>query len=177
MSLQLVRLCASISRHMSTYLFPGVPRGVTATFTAALRRLTHPGTSVGLRGSPLIHSIPSSGDLCAIRPPVLRHRSSPLRGLDGLRQVVTQSVVPCFTLHLRRGGFVHTVLPVGHYPARRFAQEPNGWLEKSPSDRPEWNPDFPRISRSETNLSPSITMSIVNVGHLSSGCASHPESL
>ena len=38
-------------------------RSVTATFTALLRRLTHPGTSVELRGSPLIHSIPSSGDL------------------------------------------------------------------------------------------------------------------
>ena len=40
-----------------------MPRGVTATFTVLLWRLTHPGTSVGLCGSPLIHSFQSSGDL------------------------------------------------------------------------------------------------------------------
>ena len=50
-----------------------MPRGVTATFTALLWRLTHPGTSVGLRGSPLIHSIPSSGDL---RSPATRFAPS-----------------------------------------------------------------------------------------------------
>ena len=46
---------------MLHYIF--VPRGVTATFTVLLWRLTHLGTSVGLCGSPLIPSFQSSGDL------------------------------------------------------------------------------------------------------------------
>ena len=154
-----------------------MPRGVTVTFTASLRLLTHPRTSVELRGSPLIHSIPSSGDLYAIRPPDLRHRSFSRKSLDGLRRVVTHSVVPCFTLHLRRGGFVHTVLPVGQYSAGRFVQEPNGCTETSVSDSSEWKPDFRRMSLSEILMSPPIIIVIVKSGHFSSGCANHPESL
>ena len=34
-----------------------MPRGVTVAFTAMLQHLTHPGTSVGLGGSPLIHPL------------------------------------------------------------------------------------------------------------------------
>jgi len=52
-----------------------VPRGVTVAFTAWLGLLTHPGTSVGQRGSPLIHSIVLRGPN-AVRPPVLHQRSS-----------------------------------------------------------------------------------------------------
>ena len=52
-----------------------VPRGVTAAFTAQLGRLTHPGTSVGQWGSPLIHPQWVLRGPNTVRPPDLRQCS------------------------------------------------------------------------------------------------------
>nr|AIE94327.1 hypothetical protein [uncultured marine group II/III euryarchaeote AD1000_45_F09] len=67
-----------------------VPRGVTAAFTAWLRRLTHPGTSVELWGSPLSHSFRSSGDLTQSGHLFCSSDHTVLVGHTGLRQVVTR---------------------------------------------------------------------------------------
>ena len=153
-----------------------MPRGVTATFTASLRRLTHPGTSVGLRGSPLIHSIPSSGDLrnpaTRFAPTIILSEESRWSSTDGhpISGTVFHPLPPAW-------GFVHTVLPVGQYSAGRFVQEPNGFGKSSISASPEWKPDLPKISLCEILTSPSIIIFIVKSGHLSSGCANHPENL
>ena len=68
-----------------------VPRGVTAAFTARLRRLTHPGTSVELWGSPLSHSFRSSGDLTQSGHLFCSSDHSFADGHTGLRQVVTRT--------------------------------------------------------------------------------------
>ena len=77
------------------YIFPTpvdcVPRGVTAAFTAKLWRLTHPGTFVGLWGSPMIHSIRSSGDLTQSGHLLCSSDHSVADSHTGLRQVATHA--------------------------------------------------------------------------------------
>ena len=68
-----------------------VPRGVTEAFTAKLGLLTHPGTSVELWGSPLIHSFQSSGDLTQSVHLFCSSDHSVAAGHTGLRQVVTRA--------------------------------------------------------------------------------------
>lgn len=68
-----------------------VPRGVTAAFTAKLGRLTHPGTFVGLWGSPMIHSLRSSGDLSQSGHLLCSSDHSVADSHTGLRQVATHA--------------------------------------------------------------------------------------
>ena len=68
-----------------------VPRGVTAAFTAKLWRLTHPGTFVGLWGSPMIHSIRSSGDLTQSGHLLCSSNHSVADSHTGLRQVAARA--------------------------------------------------------------------------------------
>ena len=108
-----------------------VPRGVTAAFTARLRRLTHPGTSVELWGSPLSHSFRSSGDLTQSGHLICSSDHSVAAGHTGLRQVVTRTWYRDSSYSssggLRRHG-VAARANIGHWGWSRTPRSEINWL-------------------------------------------------
>ena len=154
-----------------------MPRGVTVAFTAVLQHLTHPGTSVGLGGSPLIHPLSGpqgtlslSGHLfCADSHSALRQSSRSSTG-------GYPYVVPCFILYLRRGGFVNTVLPLGNLWPDMEVKNPSVcqkgiffYPSIGEDENPSWKPDSLRSSLSATWASPDMHSVVLKSGHFSNG--------
>ena len=103
-----------------------MPRGVTATFTAWLGSLTHPGTSVGPWGSPLIHPLRVLRGPNMVRPPDLRqcsfrHWTIPLVFDRWLPKRGTM-----FHPQPPARGFCQHGVAVGRFAAHPIGHEPNG---------------------------------------------------